>query len=164
MGKTLEYLCSSCGFCKDLIIGVGYAFPVEYDRIRKRAYNGEFGEEIRDFLKANPYRVIDAYPDVFVCENCRDISIQTNLGMYVPVDENEETVKKIDKSSIKARNPEMIMQCDLDGKYKKYKDYLHICDKCGGKLRRIPPREYNNLNCPKCGHPLGVGKEIMLWD
>ena len=157
MGAVYGFECLCCGYKKTLSIGIGFLYPVIYNRVRQQVYQGYYGEEMRLFLKENPYRVIIAENELYVCEDCGELSARDVLGMYKPIDETEESIKKINKASMDARKPKMVLSNELKGKYIKYKDYDHRCDICNGKMIMIPRKEYDTVRCPKC-------KNVMEWD
>ena len=66
MGQAFSGVCTNCGFKITENIGVGFMFPIVYGEVRKRALDGEYGDEMMNFLRENPQRAIDAEIDLFV--------------------------------------------------------------------------------------------------
>ena len=163
MGQVFSGVCTNCGFKITGNIGVGFMFPIVYGEVRKRALDGEYGDEMMNFLRKNPQRAIDAEIDLFVCEECGDISSDYNLGMYIPREEDEEMLKEADFSSEDTGNSNYFMPDELRRKFKKFKDYDHRCEKCHGKLKIVVGKGYDKLKCPRCKYKLIPG-DIIMWD
>ena len=161
MGKILYFECNKHKeHNHEFFIGIGMLFPEQYDKIIKQIKKGKYGKEIKKFLEENPDGAINCNTEIAQCPKCGKLKEVPNLSMYVPKDNNE----KADKS--------YVMSWELKEKYKKVKEYKHVCPKCSSEMKiiKIEYDEYGDIvkigkiKCPECDGSVEWNGDCGCWD
>lgn len=155
MGKILYLKCNKDEIHQQsFFVGIGMMFPEVYADIIKKIKKGKYGKEIKKFLEENPQGAINCESEIAYCPECGNLKEVVNLSMYIQKNNNEKT----DKS--------YVMSWELKEKYKKVKEYKHICSKCSSEMKIIKVKEDKygilkedkngnliknmEIKCPKC--------------
>ena len=161
MGQLLYLICNkNKKHEKGFLLGTGMLFPRLYTHTIKKIKKGKYGEEMKKFLEENPKGAINCNSEIVRCPKCGKLEEVLNLSMYVPRKNNKDT----DNS--------YVSPWELRGKYKKVKEYKHICPKCSTVMKKVKIK-YNEfgeitgvekLKCPKCDGVAEWDGEIGWWD
>ncbi|MBR3655021.1 MAG: hypothetical protein IKN62_06300 [Elusimicrobia bacterium] len=119
------------------LIGRGKGFPKIYQQVINSIIKGKYGEEIKQFLKENPKGAINCEYKIAQCKKCNHLERVYELSMYIPR-KNYNPDKAIKR---------YINGYDLKTKYKKIKEYQHICPKCKCEMDivKIKYDEYEDI-------------------
>lgn len=162
MGSGYRKKCPKCGFEFFSSSGVGFLFPMVYEKTVQKAKEGELGEELREFFAEYKDGAINAERVTLCCEKCGNLSCDMDLTMYVPNDKKaKENTHGRWSVAFDFERVDYVTTTDLERFYDEYTKYPHKCDKCGGTMRILKGNE--ELSCPKCKVPLETA-DIILWD
>lgn len=150
MGAGKIYNCKKCGYEFTEMNGIGYLFPMEYQECIEKGRNGEYGDEIKNFLAEHPDGALNCEKISLVCEDCNELMTDYDFTMYLP------------KKNIRITKDSYFMPDELKAGFAKYKDYNHKCEKCGGSMCRLNSRK--TLKCPDCGELLETSPNLLMWD
>lgn len=159
--------------------GIGFMFPVTYNKLFTAALNGEYGERLKELLLKNPNAAIDAATSLYICEGCGHWIVTPVLDCYLPTHEVcEEKGKRIwsvampiELNKLERR---VVAPWELRKGYELLERYKHVCSRCESemKMRQLDPfgldavqEDFSDLvlRCPKCGGDIvDTGKKIMV--
>ena len=169
MGQGYNLHCRKCGYATTLTLGVGFAYNEIYAEAQEKGKRGDLGDEVRQFLEENSSGIIDFEPVALLCEKCGEYVAEPSFNMYIP----DEAVKATEEPKsfwsyifpfFKKKNNEYISPLDFKSRYKLYKEYPHICEKCGEKMKMFGENDIQKLKCPKCKEAVLESQIAYLWD
>ena len=73
MGEGIEYICTDCGFRKEIWFGPGFLSSPRNPKTRGRTLNGEFGSRPKRVLEEHPEAECSWYKPLFHC-SCGNVS------------------------------------------------------------------------------------------
>ena len=149
MGAGYSYRCSKCGEEYSVHLGAGMLFPSAYERLVNEIKEGVYGEEWKTLFEGNDMTAVDAEISLYYCSECNSWKNENGLSLYIPKD--PESIRKRYESIGEADGPRYVMRHELQEDYRLLKEYIHTCDKCGGKMHEATQEEIDNLPCPSCG-------------
>ncbi len=151
MGDSISFRCNHCGFQKDILLGVGYSFPSEYEEVVKDISEGCYGEEWRNLFLNTPLAAVNADLEAYFCPDCGNWQEEYNLSLYVP------------KQDAGQGTPgDYVCPWELPGKWKLLKVYIHKCPNCNKRMHRV--RVDDSPICPDCGQRGMFESGAVLWD
>lgn len=178
MGYGVNINCK-CG-SKELILGVGMAFPMVYQETMKDIKNGKYGKEMAKLANETELVTVDAELTPYLCENCGFIEANQCLDLYKPND--IEAAKKVVIGNWTAAEPRSNKTVgelgdwpywtppsndeddfrENEGDYVLLKEYEHMCPKCKKMMKKVT-ENLENIKCPKCGEKYKTFPGV-LWD
>ena len=163
MGQGAIFECKKCGYRANGFEGVGFAFPRIYQEVQRDARDGRYGREIQQFLEEHPGGQVSAERIMVVCEDCGHIESVPQLNMYVPKDGYDPAKAERGRWSVAFPHEGAVYLTgyEFSEHYTLVKKYQHICERCGGKMKR-PPRDQKEFRCPVCGEVLE--EQRIDWD
>lgn len=138
-------------------------FPTVYQQVQRDAKACKYGREAQEFLEEHPDGQVSAVNIMMVCEDCGHIRSVPELSMYIPKDGYDPSKEERNRWSVSAPQEGIVYLDDYEFSehYTLVKKYRHICDRCGGKMKR-PPRDQKEFRCPVCGEVLE--EQRIDWD
>ncbi|MBP3759868.1 MAG: hypothetical protein J6I55_00095 [Ruminococcus sp.] len=148
-----------CEYGVDISLDVGFMFPAEYNIVRKKAINGEYGDTLKNFLEVFPMGEIDVEKILTVCRKCGNIETVRGFSMYVPKENVDyEKTDYVWSVEFPFKGVKYVTHNDLISKYDLFEKFNHKCSKCSGDVDIISNEQFTNnkviLKCPKCKIPL----------
>jgi len=175
MGRGYELVCRKCRYLFEVYFGVGFNFPLVYQKTINAAKEGKLGRDLQDFLSEHPDGALDCELVMLQCTSCDRLECDKDLSMYIPADE-PVTHEGIWSVAQPLEDVPYIAPWDLQEYYRLMKPFEHICEKCGNRMRVIKEKDLApmnqetgksraaaNVNCPKCHKPMTIGGYSM-WD
>jgi len=169
MGRGYECKCNKCGYSFGANLGVGFLFPMVYQKTVDAMKNGEYGEQGRKFFEEHPDGAVECDNVVARCTCCGKFGRVPNLTMYVPKKEynplNAES-KGIWSTAFPFEGADYVSWMDLEKYYDLYEKYDHRCPECGGSAEIIDfekQLEARELKCPNCDGTMET-TGILMWD
>ncbi len=164
MGSGFDYKCGKCGKEYSVLLGTGYGFTTEYQRIMKAVKSGKYGEEWKNLVSSQKYVAVDAVKYLYSCRKCGAWKEETGLSLYYPKDEKKLAKIRYGEKTVAERGGvPYVTEYDLKTDYQILKKRIHKCKKCGAVTHRMEETELLTLSCPKCGSkPADVAR--LLWD
>ena len=165
MGEGIGFKCSRCQKEYGAFWGIGFMFPIEYEKEMRAAKAGKYGAEWKNLTKGEKYVAIDASSHVYVCGKCGYWNVEPNRSLYVPKNPEALRIKYKMECGKKLESRKSVMPCDLAEDYRILKRRMHKCGKCGSIMRRIRNVKRIQLPCPYCGGaPEESGENRIIWD
>lgn len=166
MGNAYCFKCT-CGYERELYLGVGFCYPEIYDGIMKAAKSGMFGAKYERLLKKHPDAAIDPSLVLTRCKKCNSLESEQRLSLHLPNPGYDRSKQpKVRWSSFKPYfNIDYVSPGDLRDNYSLLMEYKHFCHKCGGALELVEESEIgrSKLKCPMCCGHLEILQNLM-WD
>lgn len=168
MGDILYLECNKNEEHKyEFFVGSGMMFSSEYNKLINQIKKGKYGEEIRKFLIENPKGAINCEREIVQCPKCGKLKEVPNLSMYIAKKNNDNIVASFD------------IPFELKTKYKKFKDYKHVCSKCSSTMKIVKIKHDDcgcvledkngavitniKIKCPKCDGTIKISRG-GCWD
>lgn len=151
MGSGYSFKCKKCGREYDVLVGIGFRFPTEYQNCIKAIKRGKYGLEWKTLFLKTPNAVVDAEEYLYVCNSCGYWKIEKSLSLY--------------SSTVELSKDTYIMPYKLTEACNFIKSYYHKCKKCGKQMHKVDEDDIPSLllSCPKCGTENNVA-ELIMWD
>lgn len=163
MGTGFSYCCEKCGEEFSVHLGAGMRFPTVYQDTMRDIIAGKYGPERRTILYNEPYAAVDIEQYVYKC-SCGYWKVDKELSLYAP--NNPEAIPK-KQYGIKTVEEwgyvPYVTRFQLKEDYHLIKRYIHICSKCGKRMRKAQKRELEEIRCPKCDS-LCRQRDYLFWD
>ena len=164
MGGSVMAGCWKCDYGVGGMTGVGMLYPHIYDKTYlPNAKAGKFGKCVQRFLEEHPEGAVNFDLVVKRCEDCGEMRIDFDLGMYLPAE------KPIPEDEY-YEDPRRLYY-PYDKQYVLYKPFDARCGKCHGRHIRVYTEqefidavEAGEIRCPRCGEPIFGGPGIIDWD
>ena len=179
MGSGFRFKCNNCGGEYTVLLGVGFAFPSEYEKVNEDVKHGEYGEEWKTLINSEEFIQADAEKYFFHCGGCGYWKEDYGLSLYAP--NNVESLRK-KQYGIKTVEewgyvPYAIFGKTLIGNtnpdFHILKKRIHRCPECNRAMKKhtyeqLLKRLYNDdsftIKCPKCEEKLEVEGGAIRWD
>ena len=163
MGSGRIFTCPGCGRLLRFSFGVGWMMPGPALLKRRKDV-----DDVLDFSERYPDGYVVYERVVKRCKNCGNLSNDMDLSMYVmksPVRHAHHFVQVLGNN--------ISLEEARSGKYKKYKDHLAPCQRCGcteweafDEPGLKEEMEKGNICCPDCGKVLTADMMTgyYMWD
>ena len=173
MGYGLNVSCKCQN--KELMLGVGLGFPMVYEETMDDIKSGKYGKEMKDLVNSTELVAVDATSEIYFCEKCGDVECLQPLDLYAPKDAEKIKKRIVGRwSAAEPQHNETIEELgelpywtprdDVEnGDYVLLKEYIHVCPKCGGIMKKITEEELEKKKCPKCKERYEISAGC-LWD
>lgn len=152
MGSSMSFYCDHCHYSEDLLLGVGYRFPMEYEEITKNICEGKYGTAWKDLFLSKSRVAVNAEREAYFCPNCGKWENDYNLSLYEPKESAEED----------AARSNYVCPWELRGKWKMMRLFVHKCPDCNKRMRYA--RMNDSPVCPKCGQQGEFDAGTIFWD
>lgn len=151
MGNGSGFKCSKCGETYSIHEGIGMLFPDVLADLIGDIRLGKYGDDLKDVIGTDECIVPDAEKHVYCCSECGYWSVEPGVSLY-RVERGKNSVNRAMKI---LRGEDCVL----------IKEYIHRCEKCGGRMHKAKPVEKNNLPCPYCGGARDMNYErVIMWD
>jgi len=166
MGRDYEYICKNCGKKYTFTFGIGYFYPLDYDKTVEAIKNGDYGQEWQQLSQTKDPFLVDIENRLYICNDCGNLQDETCLDIY-------ELNDKADKENIK--EPYDIMFSHFIERWAEeeeeddegchlFKRYPHKCNRCNStSIHQATEQELEELPCPNCG-TLNEYEAAIDWD
>ena len=173
MGSGFRFECNNCGEEYSVLLGAGFAFSSEYEKVNDDVRRGEYGKEWQTIINSAEYIQADAESYFFHCGRCGCWKEDYGLSLYAPND--VESLKK-EQYGIKTVEEWGHVPYAFFGNsnpdFHLLKRRIHKCPDCNKAMKKhtykqLLERIYDDdsfkIKCPKCGNNLEVNGAIR-WD
>ena len=171
MGYGINIGCGCRG--RELMMGVGMAFPHVYSETMKDIKSGKYGTEMQSIVNGGKFIAVDAEDRLYHCEKCGYFDAEPALDLYAPID--IEKVKNREVGRWTAAEPnsrttigelgEIPFFTADDEDFRIIKPYIHVCPGCGSIMKETTEADLLQKTCPQCGQQYSGSEEpTILWD
>ena len=163
--------------------GVGYFYPSFYDETINDIKTGKYGSEIKNLFNKTKSVTVDAEYEIYWCPECGYFNDPVCLDLYKPT--NSETAE--------SSSSYFIPDFYGDENYILFKEYEHMCPKCGKLMQKVATKKeqndyykkqeeayekgertktgediytikINKLTCPECGEKYQAQEDFTIYD
>ncbi len=177
MGRGFTLQCRKCGYETSGNLGVGFFFPVDFQKTMEAARAGKYGETIRQFLIDHPDGTLNTENVFLQCTGCGELAFGQDLSMYIR--NTDASRREHGRWSVAAPYEETdyvsSMELEQENAYE-FVSWGNVCGKCGKLMKPISDGnllckengceevgDQTVLNCPKCKEPLYIAN-MFMWD
>ena len=90
MGMNYYLHCPVCGYEVGVSLGVGFLYPVVYQKTQEDAKNGKLGATLKKFFAQHPDGVVNPALVLAQCAKCGEYKSVPNFTMYLPKKGNQK--------------------------------------------------------------------------
>jgi len=160
VGKGFDFECKNCNFSLSANLGIGFGYPNLCTKILDNIKNGTLGKELQEIADNINNLAIYASQDLYLCENCRDLSPELTIALCSPLTDLPKSDRPFSSVCECSESDTYVMEYQLGTEYKTELIIAYFCDKCKTKMTKVT--SYENLECPHCRSVLDY--EMYCWD
>ena len=152
MGMAYGFECKKCKYKFSVSMGIGFMFPVVYQKTIKDVKAGEYGELGKMFFEMYPEGTMDVEETAFRCKDCGKYMSAPRLSMHIPKEGYQhEKPTGIWSVSMPWKGADYISHMEIEEYYDCIGEYDHKCE-CGGDFEVVPHKFFaeDEVVCPKC--------------
>ena len=171
MGDMRTYRCRTCGYNKQLNLGIGMMYPIVSDSTKEAIAAGEYGEELKEAFDSVELPAVCPKRMIYVCANCGCWDVYLDASVYEPTDIEAMKKRRFGVKTVEEWGgiPYVIGRDIASGAFRLVAKYAPVCPSCGGSMRTLPEdfggeSDASSLKCPKCGSADAIFDELGYWD
>lgn len=165
MGITYYLQCSVCGYEAGVSLGVGFLYPMVYQKTQEDAKSGNLGVTLKKFFTQHPDGAVNPTLVLAQCEKCGKYSSVHDYTMYIPKAGNQKKPPKGRWSvAMPFEGEEYVDSDEFEDGFDVYKLFPHRCGSCRGKVTILPDAKIEYLKCPHCENQVLTIQGICHWD